>query len=160
YSCMSLLISSEPAVSSSEAPGSPELAASGLARSADSAEADGAVSALATGAGVASSVASLTCTFVSIVPGSTVFGTSPEFSVEASDCGAGAAAAAVGLSWSGNMVDGLRAFALICRKVFLAKVFLANSPLGLQQGGQPLRGCACQNPPSGCLGHRCCVYRK
>src|SRR5215468_8849659 len=121
YCSMSLLISSEPA-SSSEGAGSSVEAASGLAGSTD------APSPCATGEEVASLVASLTCVAVSVLPGSTVFGTSLELSPELpedSEFCAVAAAAAVGLSWSENMVDGLRGI-FPC----LSKVFLANDPLG------------------------------
>src|SRR5262249_34915051 len=78
---------SEPA-SSSEAAESSEEEASDLAESAlaasvlaPSALAEGAPSACATGAWVASCVASLTCTCVSVAPGSTVFGALLEVSL-------------------------------------------------------------------------------
>src|SRR5882724_4647977 len=153
YCSISLLISSEPAASSAAAVASGSAAwvsAAGLASS----EADAAgvscsaltASAGSVAGGAAGSVALSTVAFVS---GSALFGAG-------SDSGAGAAAAALGrLSWSENMVIGLRKMNSFWAAAMRPPFSRINSLLvpykGLVQGG---------SPQSGYLGHRCRGRRK
>src|SRR5713226_9100311 len=154
YSSSSLLISSEPAASSAAAAASGSAACVSAAGFAFSDVATIGVSCPAIVASVCSvaaagEVCSDAFSTVEFVSGCVLFGV-----VSAS--GAGAAAAALDwLSWSENMVVGLRKITSLTVAATRPRVqsnrFLAASLSGLMQGG---------SPQSGYLGHRCCGRRK